>query len=74
MVKHSVGHTVVHKPQKQHFAMSILNLAACKRTGDPSDAYLINSGDFMASISIQSTGQTFAHLSQTMQSSISQSN
>ena len=62
MVKHSVGQTVVQSPQKQHFAISISNFAACKRTGEPSEVVRISSGDLIASISMQSTVQTLAHL------------
>ena len=71
MVRHSVGQTVVHKPQKQHFDISISNLAAYKRMGDPSEVVPTRPVALIGSISMQSTGQTFTHLSQTMQSSIS---
>jgi hypothetical protein len=37
IVKHSVGQTVVHKPQKQHFDISMSNFAAYNRMGDPSE-------------------------------------
>ena len=71
IVKHSVGQTVVQSPQNIHFAISISNLAAKSRIAEPSEAYPAIPVALIGSISIQSTGQTFAHLSQTIQSSIS---
>ena len=71
MVRHSVGQTVVQSPQKQHLAMSISNLAAYSRMAEPSEAWPTTPVALIGSISIQSTGQTLAHLSQTIQSSIS---
>src|SRR5687768_9759216 len=71
MVRHSVGQTVVHSPQKQHLAMSMSNFAAYIRLDVPSEVFPISPVALMGSISMQSTGQIFAHLSHTMQSSIS---
>ena len=71
IVKHSVGQTVVHKPQKQHFDISMSNFAAYNRIGDPSEVCPTRPVALMGSISMQSTGHTLTHLSQTIQSSIS---
>ena len=71
MVKHSVGQTVVHKPQKQHFDISMSNFAAYKRMGEPSEVCPTRPVALIGSISMQSTGHTLTHLSQTIQSSIS---